>query len=425
MKVFLDTIGCRLNQAEIEIMARQFRSLGHQIVGAVEAADLAVVNTCSVTSQAAADSRSKLRRLARQGNAEIVATGCWATLHPAQAAAFPRVASVVPNALKDRLVAGLLQLPERQPDLPPASRVLLPGPRRRTRSFIKVQDGCSNRCTFCVTTLARGDSRSRPEAEVIADVNAAVRGGAREVVLTGVHLGAWGREWGLRLKHLLRGLLRDTDVPRIRLSSLEPWDLDPDFFELWQDSRLCAHFHLPLQSGCSSTLRRMARKTTPESFKALVSAARLVVPGAAITTDVIAGFPGESQADFQVSLDFVRQMEFAAGHAFTYSPMPGTAAARMHDQIPLALRRDRNRQYLEAFAQGAAAFRRQRLGERRRVLWESATRLSEGGWQVAGLTDNYVRVAARATQSRWNRIDEVILQEQAGESLLGIIAKTG
>jgi len=213
MKVFLDTIGCRLNQAEIEIMARQFRSLGHQIVGAVEAADLAVVNTCSVTSQAAADSRSKLRRLARQGNAEIVATGCWATLHPAQAAAFPRVASVVPNAGKDRLVAGLLQLPERQPDLPPAARVLLPGPRRRTRSFIKVQDGCSNRCTFCVTpspavTVA---AASRPRSSPTSTRPFA--GGAKEVVLTGVHLGAWGREWGLRLKHLLRGLLRDTMCP--------------------------------------------------------------------------------------------------------------------------------------------------------------------------------------------------------------------
>jgi len=425
MRVFLDSVGCRLNQAEIESMARQFRAAGHEIVAAAECADLSVVNTCSVTAEAVSDSRSKIRRLARLGGAQIVATGCWATLQPGQAAELPRVSLVVPNDLKDRLVRDMLQIPENVFDAEPVARMPLPGARRRTRAFIKVQDGCDNRCAFCVTTIARGDGRSRSLAEVIADVALALRGGAKEIVLTGVHLGSWGQDFGMRLSNLVHAILRETDAPRVRLSSLEPWDLDAEFFELWEDRRLCSHFHLPLQSGCASTLKRMARKTTPTAFKALVAAARAVVPDAAITTDVIAGFPGETENEFLASLDFVREMHFAGGHAFTYSPMAGTTAACMRDQVPMEERRRRNRMYLRAFEEAAHAFRLSHVGDRRPVLWESATREGGGAWKLSGLTDNYIRVKAEAAAPRWNKIDEVGLREEVGDSILGIVGNTG
>src|SRR5512133_200612 len=192
MRVFLDMIGCRLNQAAIEQMARQFRAQGHTIVGAAGDADLVVINTCSVTSEAAADSRQKIRRAARDGAGEIVVTGCWSTLQPQAAAELPHVLKVVSNDHKDNLVSELL---DQQPhDVEPLDRVPLPGLRQRTRAFIKVQDGCDNACTFCITTIARGDSRSRPTAEVIDDVRAALHGGAQETVLTGVHLGSWGQD---------------------------------------------------------------------------------------------------------------------------------------------------------------------------------------------------------------------------------------
>ncbi len=421
MKIYLDTVGCRLNQAEIETMGRQFRAAGHEIVASADAADMAVVNTCAVTSEAASDSRGAVRRAARAGVDEIVVTGCWATLQTQQAAALPNVRQVVQNGRKDHLVSDVLQLPEEAFDLEPLARVPLPGLRQRTRAFIKVQDGCNNHCTFCITTVARGRSTSRRLADVIADIQSALEGGAKEIVLTGVHLGSWGQDFGMHLRDLVRAILRETDAPRVRLSSLEPWDLDADFFGLWEDERLCRHLHLPLQSGCASTLKRMARKTTPESFRELVQAARDVMPDVAVTTDVIAGFPGETDAEFRESLHFVEQMRFAGGHAFTYSPRPGTGAARMADQVPPEVRKERNASYRALFEQAALSYRRGFVGREMAVLWESTTRLDDAGWQMAGLTGNYLRVVASAPEAMWNEISPVRLQALQGDSLLGQI----
>ncbi len=424
MNVYLDTIGCRLNQSEIEAFARQFRAAGHTLVDSPAQADLVVVNTCAVTRKAVADSRKVIRRAARAGAGRVIATGCWATLEPQQAAALPAVAEVVPNERKERLVHDLLGVETF--DLEPVAREPLPGARLRTRAFIKVQDGCDNRCTFCVTTLARGAGRSRRVADVIRDVQAALAGGAREIVLTGVHLGSWGRDLGAdrHLRHLIQAILHHTDVPRLRLSSLEPWDLDADFFALWEDRRLCRHLHLPLQSGCRATLRRMARKTTPEDYAALVQAARQVCPDMAITTDIIVGFPGESDAEFEESLAFVAQIGFAGGHVFTYSERPGTAAARMPDPVPHPVRKARNERMRALFEQSARAYRRRFLGHTLDVLWESAIGLGPQGWRLTGLTDNYLRVTAIAPQHLWNRITPVRLTALDERGLQGTLLST-
>lgn len=405
-------------------MARQFRQAGHEIAARPEEADLAVVNTCAVTTQAASDSRGKVRHIARAGVDAIIATGCWTTLQPKQAAALPNVARVVPNDRKESLVPAALNLPEETFDLEPLARQPLPGIHQRTRAFIKVQDGCDNRCTFCVTTVARGAGRSRSVADVILDVQSALEGGAREVVLTGVHLGSWGQDFSesLHLRDLVKLILSETDVPRLRLSSLEPWDLDADFFSLWEDARLCRHLHLPLQSGCAATLKRMARKTTPESFRELVAAARQVMPEAAITTDVIAGFPGETDEEFAESLDFVREMNFAGGHTFTYSPRPGTGAARMKDQVPSKVRKERNAAYRQVFEESGRVYRRKFLGRRMPVLWESTAHLDERGWRLKGLTGNYLRVETSAPRPLWNEITTVHLQSLTADGLSGSIS---
>lgn len=421
MRIYLATVGCRLNQAEIESMAGQFRAAGHEIVASVTEADLAVVNTCTVTSSAAADSRAMIRRVAANGAGSVVTTGCWATLHQPEARAMPSVLRVVPNRLKDGLVNEILGSVPGGTVGVKAPRQPIPGARHRTRAFIKVQDGCDKRCTFCVTTIARGAARSRPWPEVASDVRAAQHGGAKEVVLTGVHLGAWGADLGLHLRDLLTAILRETDVPRLRLSSLEPWDLDVDFFQLWDDRRLCRHLHLPLQSGCGATLKRMARRTTPGSYRALVRAARSLMPDVAITTDVIAGFPGETEAEFRASWDFVLEMELAGGHAFTYSPMTGTAATRLPGQVPFETRQARTRRYLELFEQAARGFRIRHLGTRRTALWESAVQLGDGAWAMRGLTDNNIRAQAWATESRWNQIDGVLLGSEEHDKVHGII----
>jgi threonylcarbamoyladenosine tRNA methylthiotransferase MtaB len=423
MKIFLDTIGCRLNQAEIESLALQFRKAGHEIVASAKDADLAVINTCSVTSEAASDSRAAVRRASRLGTDQVVVTGCWATLEPDKAAALPGVYKIFPNQRKEQLVADLLDLPQEFFDLEPLARYPLPGLHARTRAFIKAQDGCDNACTFCITTVARGASQSRPMRQVLTDVRSALDGGANEIVLTGVHLGSWGLDLPVQqhLGDLVTFLLAHTSIPRLRLSSLEPWDLDEDFFSLWQDRRMCRHLHLPLQSGSRTVLKRMARKTTPRSFSALVRSARNAVPELAITTDVIVGFPGETEAEFSETLEFIKSMKFAGGHVFSYSARPGTPAARMRAQVDHAIRKERSAVLHSLFADTARVYRQQFIGQKMPVLWESAIQVNDLGWRLEGLTDNYIRIKADAPEPRWNRLDVVELTADETDGLRGVL----
>jgi threonylcarbamoyladenosine tRNA methylthiotransferase MtaB len=412
MKIFLDTIGCRLNQAEIEYLARQFRTAGHVIVPTAGEADLAVINTCTVTSEAASDSRAAIRRAKRLGAGGVVATGCWTTLEPERAAALAGITRVIPNQQKENLAADLLSLPHEFFDLEPLARQPLPGMHQRTRAFIKAQDGCDNACTYCITRLARGGSHSRPVDEIVKDVIYAKEGGALEIVLTGVHLGSWGLDLtpSAYIPNLVSSLLAHTSIPRIRLSSLEPWDLEADFFSLWQDPRLCRHLHLPLQSGSSSVLKRMARKTTPESYAALLQSARAIIPEVAITTDVIAGFPGETEDEFAETLEFVRAMQFTGGHVFCFSPRPGTPASLMKGQVRSEVARARSAALRAVLAESSEAFHRKFIGKTMRVLWEARSSLTDEGWRIEGLTDNYLRVMAIAPQPYWNTFDEVFLK---------------
>jgi threonylcarbamoyladenosine tRNA methylthiotransferase MtaB len=425
MKIYLDTIGCRLNQSEIESLARGFRAAGHEIVAAAELAEMAVVNTCAVTNDAVSVSRSKMRQIARAGVDEIIATGCWTTLQPERALELPNVTRVIANDRKDHLVADILNLEPETFDLEPLSRQPLPGLHRRTRAFIKVQDGCNNQCTFCITTLARGEARSRTIRDVIRDVQYSLAGGAKEIVLTGVHLGSWGYDFNMHLRDLVTAILRETDAPRVRLSSLEPWDLNADFFSLWEDPRLMPHLHLPLQAGSDSTLKRMRRNTTTTSFRALIRSARETIPDAAITTDIIAGFPGETEEEFTQTLDFVNEMNFAGGHVFTYSPRPGTGAAKMKGQIQPEVRKKRNHILRAMLDESAKSYREKFIGRKMSVLWESTSAMGERGWQLEGLTGNYLRVQAFAASPRWNEVDDVYVNEVAGDILQGVICGRG
>jgi threonylcarbamoyladenosine tRNA methylthiotransferase MtaB len=421
MKIFLDSIGCRLNQSEIEKFAWQFRAAGHEVVGNAEEADLVVINTCNVTAKAASDSRQKVRQAAKVTGGEIQMTGCWATLDREAALALPRVKGVVANADKDRLVVDVLGLPAETFDLEPLMREVLPGVHHRTRAFLKVQDGCDNHCTFCITRIARGKGRSIPVAEVIADAQAAIRGGSKEIVLTGVHLGSWGQDLSPQkhLYDLIKTLLETCEFPRLRLSSLEPWDLDERFFSLWADPRMCRHLHLPLQSGCAATLRRMARNTTPDSFSRLLEMVRSVVPDVAITTDVIVGFPGESEEEFNQSLAFVRAMKFSGGHVFSYSSRPGTPAARLPGHVPAEEIRKRGAAMRAVLAEAADAYSSAHIGQEVGVLWEATQIHGPEGWHLHGLTDNNLRVKVVYPERLWNCISTVRLNGIDGDGLTG------
>lgn len=424
MKIYLDTVGCRLNQSEIENMARQFRTAGHEIIADASQADLVVINTCTVTSQAASDSRQKVRQAVRLGAHEIVLTGCWSTMEPVQARDLPRVKTVIPNDQKSKLVSEVLGIPLMQFDLEPFSRQPLPGSHHKTRAFIKVQDGCDNHCTFCITTLARGKAISRGKAEILNDIQCALQGGSQEIVLTGVHLGSWGLDTdGVhgKLKDLVQTILGESDVRRIRLSSLEPWDLDRDFFSLWENQRMCRHLHLPLQSGSASILRRMARKTTPQGYSALIGSAREMIPDVAITTDIIVGFPGETDQEFQESMEFIQKMSFSGGHVFKYSPRPGTVAARMPGQVPPEIKKTRNALLRELLFRSGRAYAEKFIGKELNALWESSIPVGNEKWKLEGLTDNYLNLESSAPENRWNRIDRVHLNSIQGNNVMGDI----
>ena len=423
MKIFLDMIGCRLNQSEIEIMARQFTAAGHSLVGDPKEADLAVVNTCTVTSAAAADSRKAIRRIARSGVKKIVSTGCWSTLAPEEALDLPGVIQVVSNAEKDQLVPEILSLEPELFDQEPLERVLIPGARLRTRAFVKVEDGCNHQCTFCITTGARGKSRSISQESVIGEINTAVLGGAQEAVLTGVQLGSWGKDMdsSLELNDLIRGVLKNTDIPRLRLSSIEPWDISPALIDTLVEERVARHLHLPLQSGSPTVMRRMARAITPDLYAENISRIREKLPDIAITTDIMAGFPGETEKEFNDNLDFIRSIKFADGHVFVYSAREGTLAVNLPDHIPHDLRKERSANIRDILEETRLNYQEQFLDREVEVLWEKVDKDPDGSWIAVGLTGNYLRVAATASPEVWNTISTVRILSINDDGIRGII----
>jgi threonylcarbamoyladenosine tRNA methylthiotransferase MtaB len=434
MRIYLESLGCRLNYAEMASLGRQLAGAGHVLAATADQADICVLNSCAVTGDAARKSRQLARQMAHANPAaRLFVTGCYATLEGDAVSALPNVALVVGNARKDQLLAMIGEVGEQtQTGAPFRLSASDSGENRgepvvgtgsRTRAFVKVQDGCRNRCTFCIVSVARGGERSRAISEVVDEINGLCSEGCREAVLTGVHLGAYGRDRGDDLRSLVSAILADTAIPRLRISSLEPFDLAPDFFDLWRRSggRLMPHLHLPAQSGSDEVLRRMARRNSVADFEALVRAARLCIPGLTITTDLIAGFPGETEAAFEQTVDFARRVGFAHVHVFAYSARAGTAAARFSGQVPEAERRRRSRVLAGLDSELGQDVRSSFLGDTRAVLWESSTAGGSGAVRWSGLTDNYLRVRAEAPAAPdlHNCVSAVRLARLGGDALWG------
>ncbi len=396
MRVRLQTLGCRLNEAELETWARQFRQRGCVIARDAEPADLVVINTCAVTGEAVRKSRKLLRRAQRDNpRARLVVSGCAASLD-GEDLGDAGIDLLVNNADKDRLVEiasaelALPLMPATATD--PAADALFA--RGRQRAFVKIQDGCRYQCTFCITTRARGEERSRPATEICDEINQLTEGGIQEVVLAGVHAGGYGSDIGDSLSGLLARVLTDTDVPRIRLGSVEPWDLPDGFWQLFDDPRLMPHLHLPLQSGADSVLRRMARRCKSGEFARLVETARNAVPDLNVTTDIIVGFPGESDDEWRQTMDFVERIGFGHLHIFAYSPRRGTRAATMPDQVPDALKRARSRELHALGMRLKQALLKRQLGRREPLLMEGISS-DESGPYRACYTPNYLPVRLR------------------------------
>lgn len=397
MQVHLSALGCRLNEAELQNWANSFQRLGLSLTSEVDAADLIVLNTCAVTAEAARKSRQTVRRFHRANpQARKVVTGCYASLEPEEVAQIMGVDLVVTNEDKDVLVEQARQLLD-IPAMPefatePGESALFA--RNRERAFIKIQDGCRYRCTYCIVTVARGEEKSRTIQDLIDEINQLYTEGVQEIVLAGVHVGGYGSDIDSSLYELVETILRETEMPRIRFASVEPWDLGENFFQLFANPRLMPHMHLPIQSGADTVLRRMSRRCKTSSFSELVQQARTQVPGFNVTTDVIVGFPGETDEEFEQTMQYIEEVGFGHIHIFTYSDREGTKAARLPGKISKEVKKERSHRLHELAARLKVEELERQVGRTVPVLWESSNQFTEDGRQrYFGYTPNYHKVA--------------------------------
>jgi len=397
-KVALDTLGCKLNQAETELLARQFTEAGYRLVSPSDGADVYILNTCTVTHIADRKSRHLLRQAhCRNPGALLIATGCYAQRAPEELAQIEGVDLVLNNGQKPQL----LQLLEESGRIGSPARIqgdLTIGTGFRTRAFVKVHDGCNSFCSYCIVPLVRGREKSLPVDQVVAEVKHRIVDGYKEVVLTGVKIGSYNYN-GVNLRELLEHILIETNVTRLRLSSLQPQEISAKLVGLWHDNRLCPHFHLSLQSGSDGVLNRMERRYSVNEYQRAVSLIRSMVPEAAITTDIIVGFPGETEEEFEESYQFCRRMGFARIHVFPYSPRKGTQAAQMPRRVGDEVKKWRSQRMLALAEESVRNFRQRFLGKTMMVLFEQR---SNGVW--SGLTDNYIKVYTKSDEDLSNKL---------------------
>ena len=469
---YVENFGCRATQADGAALERQFEECGISRASTPAQASVVVMNTCTVTAGADQDARAAIRRVRRQNpDAQIVVTGCYAQRAPKEIAALPGVSLVVGNSHKHRLADIVSAAPEALAFVPLTTLTTPPGSRgpeagspifvsdifahtellaapvfdaanERTRPNLKVQDGCDNRCSFCVIPFVRGQSRSLPIDRILREVNGLVESGYREVVISGINLGRWGRDLsgsrlpaaGFRtslsdsedafrkpragsrkptLESLIRAILAETALEKLRISSVEPMDWSDELISLVATSaRIAKHAHVPMQSGSDTVLRRMHRKYRPWHYRAKIEKIRAAMPSAAIGADVMVGFPGETEADFDATRRMIEDLPFTYLHVFTYSPRPGTPAAAMTNQVPVHLARERNRILRELAAEKKLAFMRSFIGKPLDAITLNVVGTDAAGEFTEALTDNYLklRLRGRHEPNRWlrARVEDVV-----------------
>jgi threonylcarbamoyladenosine tRNA methylthiotransferase MtaB len=455
----LENFGCRATQADGAAIERQFRERGLERAHEPGSAGIVVLNTCTVTAAADQDARAAIRRIRRKNpGAQILVTGCYAQRAPEEIAALPGVSSVIGNSHKHQLAEialGWLQTSDLGPQRTQSGFVPITlltsdarGPKpearspifvsdifahtelqaapvfdasnERTRPNLKVQDGCDNRCSFCVIPYVRGQSRSLPLAEIIREVEGLVSAGYREVVISGINLGRWGRDFPVdtvrasqrpktkdqrpTLEDLIHTILSETGLQKLRISSVEPMDWSDELIELVATSpRIAKHAHVPLQSGSDAVLRRMHRKYRPWHYREKIEKIRAAMPAAAIGADVMTGFPGETEAEFEETLRLIENLPLTYLHVFTYSARPGTPAASMAAQIPVHAARERTRILRDLASQKKLAFMRESVGRVLETITLNPAANDQTKEVTEGLTDNYlpVRVLGSHQPNRW------------------------
>lgn len=421
LRAALSSLGCRVNFSETDHLRSTLRRAGYDLVGFGETADVYIVNTCTVTHVADRKSRRLLRQAARRNpRALVVAIGCYANVAAEALEGLEEVDLVLNRTDQPHLLTRIAAALQAR-GLPPPRVPLHDGgtllPAHPTRALIKVQDGCDNSCAYCIVTIARGASRSRPAGEIVTEVQQVQASGYREIILTGVNLGAYRDATVGDLTGLVSLILEQTDIERLRFSSIEPQDFPTGLLDLWPDPRLCRHFHLPLQSGCDQTLARMGRRYRIADFRRLLEELHRGIPDLGVTTDVIVGFPGETEEEFVESRQAIAALPLSDLHIFPFSSRPGTAAASMPHPVHPVVRHERCDEMHLLAQQMAQAFRHRFLGRELLVLWDGQTRQE---W--TGLSDNYLRVTAAAEGDWLGAIAPVRICSLRGKTLRGEIA---
>jgi threonylcarbamoyladenosine tRNA methylthiotransferase MtaB len=413
-RVVIASLGCKLNQAEIEEIGFDFLDAGCLLVPATGQADIYVLNTCTVTHVADRKSRQWLRRARRSNpNAIVVATGCYAQRRPGELAAIDTGLVILDNSGKRGLVSRLRQLGHLESVV--GAKANKPEISSRTRSMVSVQEGCQNRCSYCIVPFVRPGPSNREAESVLADIRQRTTIGFREIVLTGTEIGSYENK-GIGLAGLVKRILSETEVERLRLSSLQPHQISNDLLNLWQDLRLCPHFHVPLQSASDDVLERMKRKYRVDDYLRALMKIRQKVKDVAITTDVVVGFPGETDREFEETDRFCRQAGFARIHVFPYSRRPQTEAASMNGQVPERTKKQREATLIETARQSCLEFMKGFSGRVMPVLWETH---GSGIW--SGYTPNYIRVYAPGSNDLANHITPVRLDKIYRDGFLGTI----
>lgn len=431
MKAKIITLGCKVNQYESEAMLEALLAGGFQEAASGEEADVMVVNSCTVTATSDQKVRQTLRRARKENpGAVTVLTGCMPQAFPEEAAALLEADVVLGNARRADLLPRVMEYlssKQRIVDIAPHEkgekfeRMAVSTFHGRTRAFLKIEDGCDRFCSYCIIPYARGRVRSKPLEDIQEEVRRLGEQGFQEVVLTGINLPAYGRELGLHLCDAVEAACQAPGISRVRLGSLEPEQLTPDVIaRMAKEEKLCPQFHLSLQSGCDATLRRMNRHYTTAEYRQIVGNLRAAFPGCAITTDIMVGFAGETQEEFEQSLQFAREIAFAKVHVFAYSRRPGTRAYDAPGQVPNKVKEERSRQMIQVTKTTQQAFLQAQVGKVEEVLFEQQR--EQGVWE--GYTRNYTHVLAPSGKDLSGQLLPVELLEVQGESCVGRLARS-
>ncbi|HYE81184.1 MAG TPA: tRNA (N(6)-L-threonylcarbamoyladenosine(37)-C(2))-methylthiotransferase MtaB [Clostridia bacterium] len=432
-KVAFYTLGCKVNQYETEAMTESFENAGYETVDYTEYADVYVINTCTVTNMGDRKSRQIIRRaLDINPDAFVAVVGCYSQIAPGEVLEIPGVSLVVGTNERSRIVELVEYARSKEEKLNLVNDIMevrefeemsIKNYKSRTRAFLKIQEGCDQYCTYCIIPYARGHIRSRRPDSILAEVKELAEGGFREVVLTGIHVASYGKDLGdTSLIEIIERVHDIEGVERIRMSSIDPNVMSYEFIErLRKLPKICRHFHLSLQSGCDETLKRMNRKYTTEEYKRVVGKIREAFVDVAVTTDLIVGFPGETEEEFLKTVDFVKEISFSAMHVFKYSPREGTPASRYKNQVKPQIKDSRSKLITSIAKENEEKFKKSFIGRRMKVLYEQP--IDESNHHFEGLTDNYIRVVSESQEDIKGKIIETALLEMKEDYLEGKISK--